>query len=91
MVSEEVDPYGPKIEPLSVTLQFTYGPKYPDEEPLFELVDVDGLPDDSDSDDITDLINTQVQLWHSNRIKMLYFVCNICLNLVYALVYIMYT
>nr|CAB3265834.1 RWD domain-containing protein 1-like [Phallusia mammillata] len=61
VVSEEADAYGPQIESLSVTLKFTYTSKYPDAEPLFELADVDGLPDDSDVVEISDLISTQIE------------------------------
>jgi len=61
VVTEESDSYGPKVGPLSVTLKFTYTANYPDEIPLFEVIDSDGLPDDTDNDEIIELSRTQVR------------------------------
>lgn len=48
-------------EPVSVTLQFTYPETYPDEKPLFEIVDLEGTFDEAQTDALNELINTQME------------------------------
>jgi len=48
-------------ETVGVTLQFTYTKKYPDEKPLFEIVDIDGSFDEEQITSLNDLIDTQLE------------------------------
>ena len=48
-------------EPVSVTLQFTYTDKYPDEKPIFEIADIDGTFNEEQTESLNELIDTQME------------------------------
>ncbi|CAK8678857.1 RWD domain-containing protein 1-like [Clavelina lepadiformis] len=49
------------VESFSVTLQFTYTQKYPEEAPIFEVVGLDGFEDDGYEEKLNNIINDQIE------------------------------
>jgi len=47
-------------DPVSVTLQFTYTDTYPDDKPIFEVLDLEGSFDEEQTESLNELINTQM-------------------------------
>ena len=48
------------VGPLTASLQFTFTSNYPEEAPLFELIDSTGFLDDSNVNKINDIVDEQV-------------------------------